>query len=100
MSGGSWDYLYGRIGDAAARLKRSELPHRKAFGRLMEKVAEAMHMVEWVDSGDCGDGDEIPAILKALGKGAKALVLAEVVEQAMAVEKTLKLAIRDAVTDG
>jgi hypothetical protein len=66
MSGGSWDYLFGRMDDAADRLVVSSDPRRKAFGLLMRRCAKAMHDIEWVDSGDCGPGDDADAIDAAL----------------------------------
>lgn len=89
MSGGSYDYSYHRVSDMAdaieARLdgkgkysqdgdewsyrtsedieadKVSE-PFRRWFATHLRLVAEAMHDIEWVDSGDYGPGDEIKAI--------------------------------------
>jgi 2-hydroxychromene-2-carboxylate isomerase len=77
MSGGSWDYLYSRLEDAANRLDQSGDPHRKALGRAMSRLATAMHAVEWVDSGDWGTPDDVVAIEKALGADAVPLVLSE-----------------------
>ena len=77
MSGGSWDYLYSRMEDAANRLDKSGDPHRKALGRTMSRLATAMHAIEWVDSGDWGSPDDVVAIEKALGTEAVPLVLAE-----------------------
>jgi hypothetical protein len=66
MSGGSWDYLFGRMDNAADRLVASRVPRRKAFGLLMRSCAKAMHDIEWVDSGDYGPGDDVDAIDAAL----------------------------------
>lgn len=67
MSGGSWDYLYQKIEDAADRLQNTSTKHsccepRRAFGSLLYKVARAMHSIEWVDSCDYGPGDELKDI--------------------------------------
>lgn len=63
MSGGSWQYLYDKIDDAADRLITGKrVPERIAFGHHMKKVAAAMHDIEWVDSCDYGCGAEIKAI--------------------------------------
>lgn len=67
MSGGSWDYLCYKMEEAADRLSHSKCPHRKAFAILMYKCATAMHDIEWVDSCDKRDGDEIEAISAVLG---------------------------------
>jgi hypothetical protein len=59
MSGGSYDYACYRIKDFASQLMSTDTnPKRKAFKHLLEKVAEAAHAIEWVDSGDYGTGDE------------------------------------------
>ena len=67
MSGGSWDYAYRTIEDVSRRLMRRESHAiRKAFGELMLRCAQAMHDIEWVDSNDMGDGDEMEAIMKCI----------------------------------
>jgi 2-hydroxychromene-2-carboxylate isomerase len=82
MSGGSWDYLYERMEDAAGRLLSSDDNDRRAFGRLMRKCAKAMHDIEWVDSCDYGEGDELVAIRAALGANAPSLAIHEAVTRA------------------
>jgi hypothetical protein len=78
MSGGSWDYAFGRIGDIVSALQNDttserrykldlnphqiELRHRLA--ELLEKVATAMHAIEWVDSGDTPYPSDCKAIEK------------------------------------
>ena len=66
MSGGSYDYAYTRVNDMVDKLETSEYspqtPLRIAFRGLLERVAVAMKAVEWVDSGDCSEGDEDAAI--------------------------------------
>lgn len=67
MSGGSWDYFYGKIRDAGERLiYKSECPARVAFGKHLLLVSEAMHDIEWVDSSDYAHGDELEAIRKCI----------------------------------
>lgn len=61
MSGGSMDYLYSRVEDAANIIGGT--PERKAFARHLYRVAEALHDIEWVDSCDYGPGDENAAIM-------------------------------------
>ena len=68
MSGGSWDYLYHQIEDAADRLSSESMPLRRALGAHMKLIAQAMHKIEWVDSCDCGPGDEIEAIKEVFGE--------------------------------
>ena len=67
MSGGSWDYFYGRLEEVASRLQCERDPLRKAFGSHLQKCAKALHDIEWVDSCDCLPGDEVKAIKAALG---------------------------------
>ena len=62
MSGGSWDYAYCKIEEIANTLRRQSCPKRKALGRLLLLVADAMHDIEWVDSSDYGPGDENASI--------------------------------------
>ena len=67
MSGGSWDYFYGRLEDVASRLQCERDPLRKAFGAHLQKCAKALHDIEWVDSCDYSPGDEVEAIKAVLG---------------------------------
>lgn len=66
MSGGSWEYLGFRIMEAANRLLDEKCKTRKAFGKHMLLIAEAIHDIEWVDSGDKGRGDDIDSIMKCI----------------------------------
>jgi hypothetical protein len=67
MSGGSLDYVYSRVQDAAMQIRnRSQDPMHIAFVNHLEKVSKALHDIEWVFSCDYGDGDEEKAIM-ALG---------------------------------
>lgn len=95
MSGGSWDYFYGNIENASDRLRRSECALRRAFGKHMKLVANAMHDIEWVDSYDYGPGDERKAIEKALGKNARVLEIEEAKAEARALIKELKRLAED-----
>ena len=76
MSGGSMDYLTYRVDDVASDLQnKNNTPLQRAFGKHLEKVAKALHDVEWVWSGDYGTGDDEEAIKDVLGdvKSEKAL---------------------------
>ena len=42
-------------------------PLREAFRQHLIKVAAALKAIEWVDSGDCGEGDEDEPIAEVLG---------------------------------
>lgn len=76
MSGGSMEYLCHRVRDASFS---THTPERKAFAEHLQLVADALHDIEWVDSGDYGPGDESLAIRKCIGQSA---VLAAAVETA------------------
>ena len=84
MSGGTYDYacyrLYQLADDIEARTKepRTEgfdpippdvVALRLRFVEHLRKVAEAAHHIEWVDSGDYGDGAEVEAIEAVLKGG-------------------------------
>lgn len=85
MSGGSWDYLFGRINDAAYALQRGvatdrdyaldlneeQREKRRKLGELLEKVAHALHEIEWVDSSDSSfpsDTQAIDAVFTHMGR--------------------------------
>ena len=86
MSGGSLDYVYRFVRDAADSIRADCCrvpddvdghpmdPNRKrrllAFASHLELVASALHDVEWVMSGDTSPGDELAAIDAALSHGA------------------------------
>jgi hypothetical protein len=61
MSGGSLNYAYQHVDDAADAIQvKSEL--RKQFVAHLRLVAAALKDIEWVDSCDMGEGDEEAAI--------------------------------------
>lgn len=63
MSGGSLDYVYSKVEDAAhSVIARATTPLHRAFGAHLLKVSEALHDLEWVLSCDYGPGDEVAAI--------------------------------------
>lgn len=70
MSGGSMNYL-------SMLVERAEFHRdtvlRRAFSAHLEKVAAALHAIEWVDSGDSGPGDDDKAIRACLEDGAELL---------------------------
>jgi len=66
MSGGSWDYICYRIDEVADKLQHERSPLRRAFGKHLGLCAKAMHDIEWSDSGDIGEGEEIPAMKAVL----------------------------------
>lgn len=63
MSGGSLDYAYRKVEDAAEMIEgRAETTIHRAFAVHLHKVAAALHDLEWVWSGDKSPGDEVAAI--------------------------------------
>lgn len=66
MSGGAYNYLFRYMEEVAHKLKIDPLPYRRAFGDHMLKCAEAMHRIEWVDSGDESPGDDFESIMKCI----------------------------------
>jgi hypothetical protein len=65
MSGGSMNYFYSRL-LSECDFERNT-PLREAFRQHLIKVAAALKAIEWVDSGDCGEGDEDEPIAEVLG---------------------------------
>lgn len=66
MSGGSLDYVYSRVEDAARTLASSSDVVHQAFAEHLGKVASALYMAEYVLSGDSGPGDDHKAILQVI----------------------------------
>lgn len=67
MSGGSFNYLFRDIQEAADILSDvSEPAYRRAFSEHLRKVAEAMQDVEWVDSGDMSPGADEKSIMECI----------------------------------
>lgn len=96
MSYQEFDMASYRMEEAAEILLASSDPQRKAFGRLLKKCANACLKIYKVDGGDMSEPVDTDAINEALGKNAKALVLAELVEQATGIAMALDYAIREA----
>ena len=67
MSGGSLDYVSGRLDDAieSIRARRPSSLH-VAFATHLADVSEALHALEWELSGDTGTGDADEAIRKVV----------------------------------
>ncbi|NIR76759.1 MAG: hypothetical protein GWN53_17160 [Gammaproteobacteria bacterium] len=67
MSGGSLNYVYQdveRVADTIQR--RADTPLQRAFAQHLNRVATALHDLEWVWSCDYAPGDEVEAILAVL----------------------------------
>lgn len=89
MSGGSWEYFFGRLDDVADRLKAESCPLRRALGSRLKLAATALHAIEWVDSCDRSKGSELDDIRAALGKDAEFDALAELVADAKRVRDAI-----------
>ena len=68
MSGGSWDYFCYKLDEVGRRLTYERDPLRVALGRKLLTYVDAMHDIEWVDSGDMGEGDDQEALRKVVSK--------------------------------
>lgn len=89
MSGGSWDYVYCRVQDAADRLVNEKCPYRRALGKKLSLMAAALHEIEWVDSHDRSAGSETESIRAALGEDCDELALAQLVADAKRIRDEL-----------
>lgn len=92
MSGGHYDYAFGKVDDFADSMQARTLL-RKAFKKHLFDVAKAMHDIEWVDSADWAPGDEDSAIRLCLAKSAELDQAVCDAEEALA---TLSLALAEA----
>lgn len=84
MSGGSYDHAYLRVQEMAGQLSNSDSLLRRAFVVHLDKVAKAMHAIEWVDSCDWGDGDDEAPIRAVLAPGDELSVAIAEAEKARA----------------
>lgn len=57
MSGGSMDYFYSHVEDAAEKFRLNTM-YRVAMRSHMLKLAKALRAIEWNDSGDGDDQEE------------------------------------------
>ncbi len=95
MSGGSWDYFYGKLEEVVDRLECGECPYRKAMGKKLRPFVEALHAIEWVDSGDWSAGDDVKKIKEAIGEDAKPVVVREIKLELLNTIKELKELLKD-----
>jgi hypothetical protein len=82
MSGGSYDYAFGKVEDFIDSLKsrRNNSLLRRAFITHLSKVSQAMRDIEWVDSCDYAKGDEDKAIRDCLGSASDGLCVMECIK--------------------
>lgn len=74
MSGGSFNYVYMQVRDAAHEISlRADTTLQRAFAAHLLKVADALHAVEWLFSCDTGPGDEVAAIKAVLPRDAEVM---------------------------
>jgi len=89
MSGGSLDYVYVTVEEAANEINKSKNRERRVFAKLLFKVSKALHDIEWVDSGDYGEGEEIES-MKACYVNEKEETIKFMLEEAKALKKELE----------
>jgi ferritin-like metal-binding protein YciE len=90
MSGGSMNYLSTKV--EMAEFRRNTVL-RRAFAAHLEKVAAALHEIEWVDSGDTSPGADDEAIRACLEDGSE---LWQATREAVQARDTLIAAIERA----
>ena len=67
MSGGSYEYRYLQIDQLADDIKAEDgESERLAFKQFLKDIANVCHDIEWVDSGDYGEGREVESIKSVL----------------------------------
>lgn len=72
MSGGSLDYVYGKVEDAAVEIRsRAKSSLHLAFADHLTLVSKALRDIEWMFSCDTSPGDEEEAIQACLALGAE-----------------------------
>jgi hypothetical protein len=94
MSGGSLNYVFSQVDDAAHEIRRNaETPLHHAFADHLVKVSKALHDIEWLFSGDYGDGREVEAIREVVSPEAE---LQSLVARAEAISVDLQRLIVEA----
>lgn len=81
MSGGSYNYKYLNVAELAdeIEMRANGKAHRIAFAKHMRDVAEACRAIEWKDSCDYDETEELRLITHALDRGAiEAAALVEI----------------------
>jgi hypothetical protein len=94
MSGGSLDYAYGKVTDAANSIRlHSKNPLHLAFAKHLDLVSTALHDLEWVLSSDCSSPSEEPAIRAVISPTAE---IESATEEAKIALQNLEHAIKKA----
>lgn len=95
MSGGALDYAYLRVQDIAVEInKKSRCLEHRALANHLLRISDVLRDVEWVMSGDSGEGDDVQAIRNLLSP---AEILGTARSDAIQALKDLKSAIRASV---
>lgn len=68
MSGGSMNYAFLHVQEAALRIK-CNTDHRARFRAHLSLVVEALRAIEWTDSDDGSPEDEVKAIERVFKAG-------------------------------
>lgn len=100
MSGGSWEYVYSRVEDAADRLCESQDTLRRAFGEHLKLCAKALHDVEWVDSSDYGKGADVEAIRAVVAPAMEAGAAVELLQEQIARARKVLARLEDGRRQG
>ena len=89
MSGGSYNYVFYKIAEAAETMiaRSDNRPERRALAKHLTKLADLMHTVEWAASGDFGRDDDLAPIREFLGEPA---ILASVIADANEAKRQLE----------
>lgn len=93
MSGGSLDYVYSRVQDAADRIKGDDRPMYRAFAKHLILVADALHAVEWEYSSDYAKGEAEADIKKVLGDSQQQRHLEEILTDMRKVHSAILAAL-------
>lgn len=96
MSGGSLDYVYTRVEEAADRIT-PDTALRRAFIKHLKLVSQALYEIEWAQSGDTSPGneDELKAIRACLHPGAP---IATLIDEAKEWQKQIRAEVSRAMS--
>jgi len=100
MSGGSLEYVYYKVTEAADSIRDRREPLYQAFAKHLDLVSRALHDVEWVLSGDYGAGDDVEAVRKVLAPGAELAAAIESSERTLDILKSTIKAAKDITQQG
>jgi hypothetical protein len=94
MSGGSLEYACHEMAEIGRRVSaRAQTPLHRAFATHLDLVATALHDLEWMLSGDIGEGAEVDAIKACIGEHAE---FQQLIVEARMTAATLDEAIKQA----